>query len=103
MKRLLLAISAMALAGCVSQIFLDGPVEQAAPANDVRVVHVTPVPTPCPESGMGACYLATDGKDGSARLLQGPPAFSITSPARITWSRSPSTVGREIILPFDGS
>lgn len=72
MKRLVLATSAMAMAGCVSQIFLDGPVEPAAPAADVRVVHVTPVPTPCPESGMGACYLVTDGQDGSERLLQAP-------------------------------
>jgi hypothetical protein len=72
MKRLWFAISTMGLAGCVSQIFLDGPVEPADPAAEVRVVHVTPVPTRCPESGMGACYLVTDGQDGSPHLLQAP-------------------------------
>lgn len=73
MKGLWVAISTMGLAGCVSQIFLDGPVEPAAPGAEVRVVHVTPVPTPCPQTGMGACYLVTNGEDGSERLLEAPP------------------------------
>lgn len=72
MKGLLVAIVMMGTLGCVNQIFLDGPVDPAASARAVRIVHVAPVPTVCPQSGEWACYLVTDGPNGE-RLLEAPP------------------------------
>lgn len=72
MRGLPIAILMMGTTGCVSQIFLDGPVDPAAPAPEVRIVHVTPVPTPCPQGGTWTCYLVTDGPNGE-RLLAAPP------------------------------
>lgn len=75
MKGLLVVILMLSMSGCVSQIFLDGPTAPSSPAPDVRIVHVTPVPTPCPETGMGTCYLVEDGQHGSERLLEAPPGL----------------------------
>ncbi|MDR0181983.1 hypothetical protein [Lysobacter arvi] len=72
MKGLLIAMSIVCASGCVSQIFLDGPVDPSARDTAPRIVHVTPVPTTCPQPGMGNCYLVTDGQGGAQRLLEAP-------------------------------
>lgn len=75
MKGLLIPVLVAGSIGCASQIFLDGPVDLREQQSTSRIVHVTPLPTACPQPGMGSCYLVTDVPGGAQRLLQVSPGL----------------------------